>query len=140
MSEQNLWNRLRTGVSKHGHWNRVENMVGVGIPDVNYCLPAGIEGWLELKFRKEPPARPTTAAFTNGGLRDDQIIWINRRAQLGGRVHIFAQVGDVLLLVPGRYATEFNSMTLDYMRMCSVWVWTGRSPEWNSFTDALTRS
>lgn len=138
MSEANMLRRVQQGVGKRVHWCRVENMVGVGIPDVNYCLPTGVDGWIEGKFRKDPPARETTPAFTNGGLRDDQIIWIRRRIEFGGRVHILAQVGDELLLIPGKYATEFNSMSVPYLRLAAVWIGR-RNPDWESFVHALRK-
>jgi hypothetical protein len=36
---------MRFGMDR---WDRIENGVGVGMPDINYCL-SGIEGWIEMK-------------------------------------------------------------------------------------------
>jgi hypothetical protein len=65
----------------------VENMVGIGTPDVNYA-----EGWLELKFKKAWPKRETTALkfphFT-----EQQRVWLKRRSRKGGTAYLLVLVG-----------------------------------------------
>ncbi len=46
MKEKDFWRSIQPKLN--GHVNRVENIVGVGIPDVNICHN-GIETWVELK-------------------------------------------------------------------------------------------
>lgn len=72
---------LRTIFQKHlpeAHWQPVETLVGRGIPDVEYCFPGGITGWIENKL-------------TNGWTVDispNQIAWAERRVRVGGRVFL----------------------------------------------------
>lgn len=139
MSEANLWDRMRRGVNEVARvdFQRVENMVEDGTPDVNYCCEHGREGWIELKHKPAIPKRAGTAVFRFKGLRDGQVDWIARRASYGGRVWIFAQVGDHLLLVGGEYAERFNEMTLAELVSASAWRHRGRLPDWKGFTSML---
>lgn len=59
------------------HWQSIENLVGLGVPDSNYCT-AGIEGWVEFK-------KTDGWACT---LRPEQVGWIKTRIIRGGRVYI----------------------------------------------------
>lgn len=112
MSESRLWDYLRTRVSGVD-WVRVENPVCPGTPDVNYAIRS-IEGWIELKFREDYPKRKTTRVFDDEtGLSAEQKIWINRRILHGGTVWICAGVADLILFIPGSYASSFNRLALD---------------------------
>lgn len=141
MSEASLWDRMRRGVTAVARvdFQRVENMVEDGTPDVNYCCEHGREGWIELKYRQAIPKRAGTSVFRFKGLRDSQIDWIMRRVPYGGRVWILAQVGDHLLLVRGEYAEQFNEMTLAELMSASAWRHRGKSPDWLSFKNILNR-
>ena len=65
--------RLRNG----WHWQSIENLVGLGVPDSNYCCD-GVEGWVEYK-------QTEGWACT---LRKEQVGWISERIRRGGRVFI----------------------------------------------------
>lgn len=68
------------------HFERVENAVASGTPDVDYCID-GRAGKLELKYTPRHPARASTPVLGRGnGLRRTQIVWIWRRLRAGGRV------------------------------------------------------
>jgi hypothetical protein len=96
-----------------------------GIPDVDYCIK-GTEGKIELKHAAAAPARVSTAVFTNGGLRDAQIVWIYTRVKHGGRVWILSQIGELLYLVHGQYGRQFNAMTLHQIEKAAAWASTER--------------
>jgi hypothetical protein len=55
----------------------VENMIGVGCPDVCTTL-----GWIELKVARRP-VRPTSAVSVD--LRPAQMLWLRKWRKLGGR-------------------------------------------------------
>jgi hypothetical protein len=73
------------------HLERLENMVGVGHPDVEGCYQ-GVQFWLELKVAKRP-ARNTTKLRFGSPLRDSQVEWAKKRIAAGGRVWYLIQIG-----------------------------------------------
>lgn len=83
------------------HWQRVENSVGPGTPDVNYCYD-GKEGWIELK------------CLGVMHIRKAQHIWLARRAKALGRcvLLIGTRSGD-LIYIPGKCFLEY-SKPVDY--------------------------
>lgn len=67
-------------------FERVENLVGNGTPDVDYCVGSA-EGKIELKYATRDPVSPTARVLgRDNGLRRSQIIWATRRLVAGGRV------------------------------------------------------
>lgn len=79
---------------KEAHWQPIEAAaMGQGIPDVEYCFPPGLTGWIENKkcsggFRLDHPPSP------------HQIGWLERRARAGGRA--FVAVRRTILAGPRR--------------------------------------
>ncbi len=141
MSEANTWKRMREGilgVEPMADLSRVENMVEAGMPDVNFCLGIGVEGWIELKHRGEMPDREGTPVFSNCGLRDAQIVWIHKRVKRGGRVFIYAQVDDMLFLVHGCWARVFNTWTMTELYAHARFRHIGKSPPWLELVRCLT--
>lgn len=139
MSESNTWSRLREGLLGYEpliDLSRVENVVENGMPDVNFCS-SGREGWIELKHTATVPARASTPVFKTGGLRKEQEVWIDRRTRRGGRVFIYAQIGEGLILVHGVYAKQFNSMTLSQLGRIARWKHAGPNPDWKELFRAL---
>lgn len=138
MSEATLWDRIRNTIGHRGHFARIEFNPDAGIPDVTYCVK-GEEGFIELKYTDSAPARESTAVFTNGGLRTSQVGWIHKRVKVGGRVWILPQIGDELLLIPGRHCRVFNGMTLHLLRKAASW--SASAPigpgDWEGLLDAL---
>lgn len=58
------------------HWQRIENSVGVGCPDLNGCWK-GKEFWIELKIIGGAP------------IRASQKVWHMRRNEAAGKAFIF---------------------------------------------------
>ncbi len=96
--ESALWDRIRdTAIPTllaTGHavdLQRLENLVGVGHPDVEGCID-GQQVWIELKSearpkRKDTPIRPK--------LRTSQSEWHKTRAAVGFRYYwVLLQVGS----------------------------------------------
>lgn len=62
-----------------GHVQRIENTVGVGMPDLNLCHN-GREVWIELKVFVDDKVL----------LRKEQHAWMSTRAKNGGDCYVFA--------------------------------------------------
>lgn len=105
-----------------GHWQPIEDMQSVGIPDVNYCIlthndehgnvTQGLgwsegrsEGWLELKVATLPKRHDT---LINVGLRPVQCAWLTRRDIAGGNcgVLIGFNTGELILVNRKEYFPE----------------------------------
>ena len=71
-NEHAFWNRIRDKFP--GHVQRLENMTGAGVPDVNVCH-MGKEYWIELKIWTPGPGLL---------IRKEQWAWANRRVLAGG--------------------------------------------------------
>ena len=90
MAEHDLWHTFRDRMKMHGHLERIENLVGRGRPDVNYCIRS-VEGNIELKQIPAWPSRPETVVpiphYT-----PQQRIWARQRIAAGGRVYVLLEV------------------------------------------------
>ena len=53
MNESGLWKRIKKA-NPDAHLERIENSVGVGTPDVNFCT-SDASGWIELKYLEPTP-------------------------------------------------------------------------------------
>lgn len=119
--------------SLRSHFERIENLVGVGTPDVDYCI-AGVPGKIELKYTPGDPARPTTAVLgRTHGMRRSQIVWAVRRMMAGGRVLLC--VGSPLRVWVLRLETrtpeqmrDIEMMGADQLTRECVWSNTTHEP------------
>lgn len=68
--EARMWKLVREKVAGWGHFVRIENEVGSGQPDVNWCVD-GQEGWWELKVWPRE-------------LEGSQVRWEAARREAGG--------------------------------------------------------
>jgi hypothetical protein len=90
MAEKDLWATMRDCVKRAGHFERLENMVGVGRPDVNYCV-RGVEGNIELKWAERWPAR-ANVPLALPHYTPRQRNWHRVRLSAGGRVYVLLEV------------------------------------------------
>jgi len=104
------------------HQVRVENPAGPGTPDLNCCLN-GKEFWIEFKQVKTLPKRAATPVFTNC-LEPHQALWAMLRTRAGGRVYVvgYVEESDEFFIIPGKLASEFNSMTLSQLKELTVTI------------------
>jgi hypothetical protein len=92
----------------------VENSVHVGTPDVN-CL----HGWIELKWKRSWPVRPTTPLrlphFTTVQKR-----WLLKRHALGGRCWLLLQVNRdwLIFTAPQAYRLVGQATRTELMSGC----------------------
>lgn len=70
-------------------------------------------GWIELKKIKEMPKKSTTAIFKsmNHPLLQMQENWIENAIEHGTTVWILVGYGRDYFMIPGYYASQFNSFT-----------------------------
>jgi len=91
VKETNFWgDRLKPGLEKRckelefrHFFNRVENRVHEGDPDVDYCI-AGVSGKIELKYQHRHPLRGGQVLGKGNGMRRSQIIFAARWCNAGG--------------------------------------------------------
>jgi len=123
MSEKTLWQWLKTQTDKRGwHTVRVEDVLNVGTPDVNYAAPSGMEGWVELKYaeRFPPSGKPTFSLSHQHNLSPQQELFLTRRAACQSCSGILAQIGKERFFIPASYASEFNSFTEEQFRSTNI--------------------
>lgn len=70
-----------------GHVIRIENTIGAGIPDINWCNPDGVEVWIETKI------------WRNGvKLEKEQYAWGMRRERNNGKVRVVCLKENTILV------------------------------------------
>lgn len=85
MRESTLWTLIRTRIP--GHLVRIENLAGIGQPDVNGCHD-GSEAWVELKLVKGNYIY----------FRTSQLAFFKKRCKENGRVFVLARKDDDILI------------------------------------------
>lgn len=130
MSEKTDWVMLRDKIKFHlDRWDRMENGVGVGMPDINFCI-MGCEGWIEMKSPTEPQRRSTPLFGSNHCLSQDQKNWMKRQTDAGGRAFILIGTGKRFMLIHGKHADGLNEMTVEELMDIADW-WCVR-PVWDA--------
>lgn len=125
--EQRLWDRMRRALAPAGFvLNRVENLIGVGDPDVEVITLDGRYSKIELKAREEPPARPSTPFLGDKhGLTREQRNFLRRWAEHNGNAYVLIGAGighacqQVLVHVPPRdpgLVDEINGLSWTRLR------------------------
>lgn len=136
--ESRLWAALQPRLAEDWWADRIENLVGIGFPDVVLTKKAGGNVvYCELKAVEKLPARRATRVFGEAGLRPEQISWIYSRAMSGARCVIVARAARFLFVVNGGHARVFNDWCLEELCALSDWyaesarltstVWRGLS-------------
>lgn len=122
--ESNAFKRVKSYVCRPGdRFERVENGLGAGWPDSNYCL-TGYEGWIE--FKAPPiPTRDSTGLLNNGEpLSLDQSNWALSQSNAGGRVFLFIATDRYLFLMGHSHMIEYkrlNAMTMTQLEKECLW-------------------
>lgn len=74
------------------HYQRLEDKLALGVPDLNIHIPNGPDVWLELKYANCP--KDPTLGSIEIGLRREQYIWL-RNARRAGRIcYLLARAGS----------------------------------------------
>lgn len=130
--ETRLWNRMRPHIVQSCFVQRIENLVGEGVPDVILHLrDNGSCAFLELKCRLLLPVKSSTPIFKGQhGLRPDQVAWIYERARVGANVWILGQGGDRIWLVHGCSARSLDGWTIADLNSRCCWSGAARKTDW----------
>lgn len=121
---------LMTKMKPFGHFDRIENMLGRGMPDVTYCL-SGVEGFVENKWRLRWPAKPEDIV-TLDHFTPQQRIWIQQRTNAGGRVFVFLEIEKPVptyLLMRGTWAWRYlGKVTRGEIETAAIVTGLGKFP------------
>lgn len=128
MSENGMWLYMRKLFPQQGHgdWQRIEDSLSKGVPDVNYCI-AGVEGWIELKYIEEWPKRDKTPVRFRW--TKEQRIWAGRRLRAGGVVWVLLKVGltrDWLLFYCDELVRNNLGLTINKAGLLDIAVFHSR--------------
>jgi hypothetical protein len=100
--------------------DRVENVVVVGMPDINYCSD-NVECWIEQKSPKEP-VRSTTRLFgSNHKVSQDQKNWFKRQVDAGGNAYFLIVTDKRWMLIGGEHADSINDLTVEQLLRIALW-------------------
>ena len=100
--------------------DRIENMVGVGAPDINFCIE-GIDRWIELKSPTEPKRETTPLFGSNHKLSIDQRNWFLRQRNARGRAFILIATDKRWMLIEGQYADFINKLPVNGLLKIAIW-------------------
>ena len=115
--EQRLWDCLKRHAPSELGLQRVENLVGDGMPDV---YSDGTGCWVELKAPTRPKRASTPLLGESEGLRVSQKNWIQIAVAHGRKVFVLIRDdGGELFLIPGKFAATVNQMTSAELRCSS---------------------
>lgn len=129
MSEAKLWAYLSPKLKAHGHFERVENGVVAGTPDVDFCLNGGKAGKIELKYSSVKGSTSCPLKAKGKGLRKSQMIWAKKRLQAGGHTFVIIGFPDEIIVMhlnSEALIYSLNNMTKEEMRIRSVFWGTKR--------------
>lgn len=115
--EKDLWRLVKDRLP--GTVERIENLVGAGVPDVSGTC--GHDYWVELKVcRTKEPKKPLDIC------EPLQIRWHQRRGVLGSIVFVLIRTGDLLQL-------------WFHYKAGYIMVWEDYKPyNWGLFVEAIT--
>ena len=125
-------------ISGKDRCTRIENLVGVGEPDVNYCI-SGVEGWIEIKSPKEPKRASTRLLGSNHKLSQDQMNWHLAQQLAGGISFILLATDKRWILIDGSQASHINELSTEALCYQSLW-WASRpivKSQWSQLRDVL---
>ncbi len=122
MSEKNANSHLRGDIQLGDRLDRVENVVGTGMPDVNGCFE-GYEFWIETKQPDEPKREGTALFASNHPVSQDQKNWMLKQINAGGNAFFYIVTDNWRLLVHGMHADKLNEMTVGQIGRISIGNW-----------------
>ena len=119
--EQRLWDRLRKAAAGRVYTERIENLVGVGRPDVD-TLVKGSFIPIELKYVAQWPARTTSKVLGKDGLSQAQKNWHLNWRNWGGISLIVVGVEDEVFVFSGATADHVNEYNTAEFRSAAMLI------------------
>lgn len=137
MSEKQEYQHLKKNMPQgHDRLDRIENIAGIGTPDINYCIE-GVEGWIEMKSARER-SRPNSKLLKHK-LIQGQMNWFLKQRNAKGRAYILIATDLRWILIDGRFADRINDFSVGQLLENADW-WS-RKPvpnfSWNALRDVL---
>lgn len=117
--EQRLWDRLRKAAANRLYTERIENLVGVGRPDVD-TLVRGNFMPIELKQVAAWPARASTRVLGDKGLSQVQKNWHLMWRHWGGSSLVVVGVADEVFAFSGATADHINEYNTAEFRAAAM--------------------
>lgn len=117
--EQRLWDRLRKAAAGKLHTERIENLVGVGRPDVDTLVDGSFVP-IELKQVGGWPVRINTKVLGKDGLSQVQKNWHLNWQNWGGTSMIVVGVGEEVFVFSGERADEINDYNTQEFKNASI--------------------
>lgn len=93
--------RLSLKANPELHWWKINDQFAGGVPDI-YIEGEKGELWVELKFRKELPKRPTTLITVKDSLSTLQQLWLTRRENRFQDTLVILGMDEGCILFPGK--------------------------------------
>lgn len=135
-SEVSLWKCFKRNMAPFGEFDRHEDKLNLGVPDVSYVLLNGVTtGWIELKHAHNYPARASTV-FRIKHFTQEQRFWLRRRGTAGDNCWLFLQVGRDYWLFDWRGAQELGKRPWEETVQFTVAGWVG-GVDWQELLDLL---
>ena len=120
LPEQKLWDKMRKALAGLPHkilLERIENMVGDGIPDVLCSTKGAGACFIELKARDVLPLREDSKVLGSHGVRVSQRNWhFDWRRNGGVSFFLIGLEQKEFLLLPGKFHDSINDMSLSQLR------------------------
>lgn len=110
LPEQRFWDRTRARLAQDFRLERIENMLGAGMPDV-LCTAreTGRTVFIELKAVTELPRRMSSKVLGRAGLNQDQKNWHMDFCRARGTAYILVGIGPYRqFLIEGKHADAVN--------------------------------
>ena len=131
MSESSAFQTLKRNLClPRDRFERVENGLGEGMPDVNYCIE-GADGWIELKAPKLPARASTPLLKSQHPISQEQVNWFIRQKQARGRAFLYIATHTHALLI-GRNEVVSNGVQLNELPLHTlvsrVALWSSSVP------------
>jgi len=125
-SESSLWSTFKRNMAAFGEFDRHEDRLNLGVPDVSYIMLGGIAGgWIELKHVHKPPVRERTI-FKIKHFTKEQKFWLRRRGKAGDKCWVLLQVGADYFLYDWKQAQLINTLTWAETQLQARYMWVGR--------------
>ena len=129
MREANLWNLTRKHLNDF-FLQRIETAIERGIPDLFYCSPEGVCGWIEGKYA-DKPVRETSKVRLKVSV--EQMARHHSFSRFKGRVYILAKVSkEIYLYRPEMAEKLISGVVYTDLKELSI------ASDWDSIKKALS--